>query len=793
MVRAANCRKRSPQRLAHTTAERWATFGLLLASLLGGGGCRNASRPGLTLDASINDSRSVPANLPVADIGKVSANDSSGLNLLDELSGCDVDQLGPVVEFGTTAEQARRNYGATADPSSESVDRSSGTFTRIFDRHLTREFWLDEPMERPRITVRLLGAGATRLTVRLDKLVLGTTKLFRGEPLTRSFGPVEGIVEAGRHIVTLEFRGKSSDRLEPSAEIDWIHLGQPLDGDATPTVPTLRTLVADQNFGGSPKRSIVLRAPSSVRCPLLLTASAHLRVAVGFWGSGSGLGEIRIMEDGQAPVALRQQKTQGGNGANWTPIDVDLTPYANRIVALEFRALRASQGGKVVFGEPKIVRADAPAAADIGHARTVIMVVAAGLSRRKIPPWGPTGSYAAFGQLQRDSVVFQNYRSASTVPASVMATLLTGLAPVAHHLEDSAARLSASINTLQQSVKQASGRTALFTGVPTTFAAFGFNSGWDEVQSFSPVKDQAASEPLIQATRWLQHELDVDDETRRFLLVHIRGMHPPWDLTKEAVSALVPAEYGGPLDARRGGITLGRIRRQTSRTLRRLTDEDWIRLDSLTTTAFGDQTQALEQMIGLLKRRNAWQNTLFIFLGDVGAGEPPNVPFDPVGSLREDQLVTPLLIKFPNNALAGRSVEAPVTTADITRTVYSSFGLDIPDGLVAADLHQVVLGRGAVLARPLIATIGNRYASRLANWLLFGEVGREPSLCELYVDPACTSNHFSDRPWTARASWQWTRNELVRMRAQGGSGAREPASIDSDTAAALMVWGDIDQ
>ena len=790
-MRAADFHKRRVERLAHATAKRWATCGLMLALLLGEGGCRSASRPGLTSDASVSDSHSAP--LPVADIGKISANDSSSLNLLDELPGCDVDQLGPVVEFGTTAERARREYGATSDPASESVDRSSGTFTRIFDRHVTHQFWLDEPMERPRITVRLLGAGATRLTVRLDKLVLGTTKLLRGAPITRSFGPVEGIVEAGRHIVTLEFRGQSSDRLEPSAEIDWIHLGQPLDGDATPTVPTLRTLVADQNLGSSPKRSIVLRAPSSVRCPLLLTASAHLRVAVGFWGSGAGLGEIRIIEDGQPPVALRQQKTQGGNGASWTPIDVDLSPYANRIVALEFRALRASQGGKVVFGEPKIVRSDAPSAPQIGHARTVIVIVAAGLSRRKIPPWGPSGTYAAFGHLQRDSVVFQNYRSSSTVPAAVMATLLTGLAPAAHHLEDTAARLSASISTLQQSVKQASGRTALFTGVPTTFAAFGFNSGWDEVQSFSPVKDQAASEPLIQATRWLQHELDMDDEAPHFLLVHIRGMHPPWDLTKEAASALVPAEYGGPLDARRGGITLGRIRRQTSKTLRRLTDEDWIRLDSLTTTAFGDQTRALEQLISLLKRRNAWQNTLFIFLGDVGAGEPPNVPFDPVGNLREDQLVAPLLIKFPNSALAGRSVEAAVTTADITRTVYSSFGLDIPDGLVAADLHQVALGRGAVLARPLIATIGNRYASRLANWLLFGEVGREPSLCELYVDPACTSNHFSDRPWTARTSWQWTRNELVRMRAQGALGAREPASIDSDTAAALMVWGDIDQ
>ena len=746
------------------------------------------------MDASLNDKGPNPTALPpVAVLAKDPINDASSLNLLDELPGCDVDQLGPVVEFGTIAERARRDYGATPDAPNLTVDRSGGTYTRIYERRLVHDFWLDEPMERPRITVRLLGAGASRVTVRLDKLVVGTTRLTRGEPSTKSFGPIEGIVEAGSHVVTLEFRGQSTDRHEPTAEIDWIHLGQPLDGDATPTVPTLHTLVADQNIGGVPKRSIVLRAPSSVRCPLLLTSGAHLRVAMGFWGSGAGLGEIRIMEDGQAPVALRQQKVQGGNGANWTSVDVDLSPHVNRIVALEFRALRASQGGKVVFGEPMIVRGETVPAVEIGHARVVVVVVAAGLARRKIPPWGPTGAFAALGHLQRDAVAFQNYRASSTVPASVLATLLTGLSPAAHHVEDTASRLSPSLNTLQQSIKQASGRTALFTGVPSTFAAFGFNSGWDEMQSFSPVKDQAASEPLIQATRWLQRELELDDDTRRFVLLHIRGMHPPWDLTKEVVGTLQPAEYGGPLDARRGGITLGRIRRQTLKTARRLTEEDWVRLDSLATSAFVDQVQAVDQMITLLKRRNVWQNTLFVFLGDVASGDPPNVPFDPVGNLREDQLVAPLLIKFPNNALSGRSIDAAVTTADITRTIYTSLGLDLPEGLTAADLNQVAAGRGPVSARPLIATIGNRYASRLANWLLFGELGREPSLCELYVDPACTSNHFSDRPWTARASWQWTRNELVKLRTQGAATGREPTSVDPETAAALMVWGDIDQ
>jgi hypothetical protein len=270
-------------------------------------------------------------------------------------------------------------------------------------------------------------------------------------------------------------------------------------------------------------------------------------------------------------------------------------------------------------------------------------------------------------------------------------------------------------------------------------------------------------------------------------------MHPPWDLTKEEAANLQPTEYGGPIDARRGGITLGRIRKQTHKAQRRLSDEDWVRVESLATAGFGAQVQALDQLFNVLKRNNLWHGSLVIVMGDVSPGEPPNVPFEPRGSLRGDQLTVPLLIKFPGNEFAGRSVERPVTTVDVAKTIYASLGLEVPDGSLADDLEQLAAGGAPLAERPLVSTLGNSYASRLANWLVFGDVGQEPSLCELYVDPACTANRLADRPLTSKATWLWSRNELLRMKAMKNAPMREPASIDPDTAAALMVWGDIEQ
>lgn len=713
--------------------------------------------------------------------------------LLDHLTHCDVDQLGPALEVGTDAAQARGGFNAFPGRADQLVERNGDTFTRVYDNLLSYSLWLDEPIERPRVAIRLVGLAATRVTVRLDKAVVGTTKLTRGELITRSYPALEGILEPGRHTVTVEFRGKPRDRDEPNAEVDWIHLGQPLDADAVATVPTLRNLVADQNIGGIPKRAVVLRAPSSVRCPLLVTAPSHLEVSVGFWGGGHGLAEVRILEDNQAPVTLRQQKTQGGNGASWTPLNLDLSPYANRIVHLELRALRASQQGRVAFGEPKIVRSELPHPPQFERPKLVLVVVASGLWRRKIPPWGPVGNFAGLSHLTRNAVVFQNYQASSTVPAAAMASLITGLGPASHTLEDPFSRLPASVATLQQAVKQSSGRTAMFTGVPSTFAAFGFASNWDEYQSVSPVKDLPASEPITLATRWLQQELETAANVPRFVLIHTRGMHPPWDLTKDELGALQPQEYGGPIDARRGGITLARIRKQLLKSQRRLNDEDWVRIEALTNSAFNDQSQALDQLANLLKRFGILDSSMVVFMGDVGAGEPPSIPFDPVGSLRNDQLIAPLLIKFPGNLFPSRSVDRPVTTVDVTRTVLGAFGLEPLEGTVADDLAQVAAGRASLMARPLVASFGNHYASRLANWQLSGELGKEPSLCELYVDPACTTNRYGDRALTSKAAWLFTRDEIIRMKSLKGAPPREPASIDPDTAAALTVWGDLDQ
>jgi len=622
----------------------------------------------------------------------------------------------------------------------------------------------------------------------LDEQRLGSAKLVRDETRISTLPASATEFAAGRHTLSLRFFGAPRATQDAQAELDWVRLGVDDKLPDTYAAPTLRDVVTEVVLDGTPRRSLALRAPSTIRCPLRVASDARLRVALGFWGTGEGLAEVRALREGEPPVSLVQRKVTGGGGATWTEVSLNVGEHASGLVALELRAVASTRGGRVVFGDPVLDRVR-PAAATIPEARTAILLVLSSLDRRRVPPWGAVGELGAIGELSRRAAAFSQYRVPSTVPAGVVASLLTGLPPRAHAVEDQAARLPASVRTLPQMVKEASGRAAMFTGVPTTFGAFGFSAGWDRFEQISPVEDMPAAEPILRAARWLQQELRGGDSRRRLVVIHARGAHPPWDLSRDEVAQLKPEEYGGVLDARRGAITLSKLRVRRIRAHRRIESTDWVRLRALEDAALAKQSIAIARLVDSLEQAEAYDDTLLILVGDVASGDPPDLPYDPAGPLEEDRVLVPLLVKFPKGGFAGKEVVTPVTSVDIAATILEALRLKRPEAVQGVDLHGPAAGVEPIVVRPLIATFGGHYASRKGPWLLRGDLGKVPSLCRLDVDPACVTDVFDTQPWAARALWQSTFD--AELNAREKRVPREAASIDPDTGAALTVWGDI--
>jgi hypothetical protein len=703
---------------------------------------------------------------------------------------CRVAHAGMFLDLGTDASHARRSFalGPFSDVASDTW--SDQSYTRFSSPDVAYDFWLTEPHDDLEIRVRAKAGASSTLSASIDQNRLGSLRI-KGETFrTLSFPKPKTPLAVGRHQLGLRWSGRSSNDANPLGMIEWIHWAEPGQPVLEYRPPRERSLHDDVVLGGTPRRSIVLETPGSFSCPVLLTRDATLELGVGYHGDGSGIARVLARRDGAPAQILAERRVGGKAGEAWQDLSLSLQPLGRQLVQLELQATSESGKGRVAFSEPRIVTPERPAA--LPRAQLVVLVVASGLHRELLPPFEGTRRLRHVTELAGVSARFPGYRAPTTVVGAVMATLLSGLPPRAHALESPKSRLPRSILTLADRIREASGESAFFTGVPSTRAAFGFNRGWNHFEELSPVSDISATAPFERAKAWLERAISRDRSVPRLLVVHARGGHPPWDIARDEVADLEPREYMGLLEARRGGIILSSIRNHERPAQRRLQPADWVRLEALQLAALQKQDTALGGLIELLEREKLWQETLFAFAGDVAMGDQPEAPFGAARPLTEDRLLVPLWIKFPGGAFGGTEVPGAVSSTDLAATLALALGIRMPAELAPVDLYRQAAGAEPALARSLLATLGPEYSLRHGPWLLRGQNPKAPILCEVGVDPACVHDVLEGHPLTAEALWRATFEAHRRDRAlETAAGATpEPALLDKDTAAALQVWGD---
>jgi hypothetical protein len=748
-------------------------------------GCnRKTSEP----DApAVATSASVQSALPAENAA--SASGAREVYPFRSLARCRVDHGGAFLDLGTENSQLHRSYslGPFTDVSGESWGDPG--FARFAAADAQYDFWLREPKANLQLRVRARPGSAALLSASIDQLRLAPQRLRSPSFQTLSFPAIESLAP-GRHQLRLRWSGRGTGDTTHFGAVEWIHWAEPGQPAAQYRAPRERSLTNDVNVGGKPRRSLVLEAPGHVSCPLVVERGTSLQLGLGYWGEGEGLARVAVRAAGAAPRVLVEQRVTGGSAGQWIDVNLALDGFASQLVELELEAAKESATGGVTFSEPRVVAAPSSVAAT-PPARLAVLLIASGVHRELLPPFSGGRRLRQATRLASASVRFPEYRVPTTLAGGVVASLLSGLPPLAHQLQSAQVRLPASVQLLSERVHEISGESAFFTGVPQTRAAFGFDRGWNRYEAISPVQDQPASAPLEQARTWLEQAVERDRDVRRLLVIHVRGGHPPWDLTHEEVSELEPREYMGLLEARRGGILLANQRAQPRPLQRRLAPADWTRLQAMELAALAKQDDALGALLELLERTQLWDQTLFIFAGDVAPGDAPEAPFGDGRSATEDRLVVPLWMKLPGGQLAGSVVTSAVTSVDITATIAAALGLATRERRDGIDLARLALGETPPLGRPVLSTLGSEYALRWGSWLLHGTSPKAPTLCDLGADPVCANDALERSPLAAESLWRATFDEERRQAQSEGSPRRpEMALIDHDTAAALQVWGD---
>lgn len=704
------------------------------------------------------------------------------------LARCRVEHGGLFLDLGSETQQLHRAFslGPFNDVTAESwADRSHARFSAA---EVTYDFWLREPRDALSLRVRARGGSATQLSATIDQTRVGHQRLRGADFQTLVFPTLASPLSAGRHQLRLRWSGRSATDPGYLGQAEWIHWADPAQPAAQYRAPRERGLLSDVSVG-SPRRAIALEAPSSISCPVLIQPGTELQLGLGYWGEGEGVARIAARSDGGPQRVLLERRVGAAAGATWADVRVSLEPFATQLVELELAALSDGSTGRVAFSEPRVVVTGAQSTP--APARLAVLVIASGLHRELLPPFAGPRPLRHLARLTAASVRFPDYRVPTTLVGGVVATLLSGLPPLAHQLLSPSSRLPASLPLLSERVHELSGESAFFSGVPQTRGVFGFDRGWNRYEAFSPVQDLPATAPLERARGWLEQQLERDAGLRRLLVLHLRGGHPPWDLTREEVAQLEPQEYTGALEARRGGIILEHQRTQPRPAQRRLSSADWTRLQALELAALAKQDEELGALLDLLERSKLWEQTLFVLTGDVGPGDGPEAPFGDAQPLSEDRLVVPLWIKLPGARQAGAVISGPVTSVDVSATLAAALGLPAKDGREGLDLARRALGEGPAVGRPLLSQLGSEYALRWGRWLLRGTSPQTPRLCDLSADPACANDALERNPLTAEALWRATFDEHRRQSALEGAAPRsELAPVDRETSAALRVWGE---
>ena len=707
-------------------------------------------------------------------------------DVVANLARCETRHRGLLFDLGSPAVDGLEGFRFSVGASSTSVEREGANWARVASRELTYRFFLDEPTPLF-VAARIRGAGSRAATASIDGKVVGTLSFGRAQTRVVGTGLTSTAIAAGQHTLSLRFTGSSDGGKTPLAEIDWLRLGIADDDPSAFAAPTLRDVSQNVALSGVPHRGLAIHAPGSVRCSLGIPPNARLRLAVGLQGAGEGQIELRMLRDGEAPATVWSGRVLGGDRATWTDVDVSLSAFEGKIATLELATTTSTRGARVVFGDPAVVGADMPVA-DTPKARAVIIVVLSSIDSSRLPPWSPDRPLPTFATLAREGAVFDHHRAPTTIPAGVMASLLTGLSPTRHAVADAYARLPAGLPTLATVARDASVRTAMFTSSPATSEAFGFLRGWDRFVAHPPTSSALGTAPIDELGAFVSERGQIPE---RGLLgvAHARGIHPPFDMPPGEFSQLPPLDYNGALDPRRAGQVIERARQK--RRGMKWSDADKQRLAGMIDAAVVQTDRSLSNLIDALRKADLWNETLLVVTGDVAQAADPNVlPFAETPDIVEENLRVPLYVHFPGGALAGARISAPTTAMDVARTALAALSIDIPGALGGLDLFALAERGITPVERPLVATLGDRYATRWTTFRLVGRDGTAPLLCDLAIDPRCERDLRDAMPHTTNALYRFTWDyEATAWSSPEGRPRRDPATIDPETAASLAVWG----
>ncbi|MCP4360748.1 MAG: sulfatase [Chloroflexi bacterium] len=312
------------------------------------------------------------------------------------------------------------------------------------------------------------------------------------------------------------------------------------------------------------------------------------------------------------------------------------------------------------------------------------------------------------GRIAQEGVRFEAHTSSPwTCPSN--AALMTGRIPseTGASWETIGDTLPDSEKTLAEYLHEAGYYTAGFTSRPYCIRGdLGFNQGFDHYDdglannnTNGPVR---AADLNLLVTDWLSASWTpvISGSQPLFLFTYYFDPHteydppPPYDILYDAAytGTLTPAIFGHGETAKSGQLVLSA--------------RDLQYLNALYDGEITYWDFYLGQLLDELESRHLMQNTLIIVTTDHGEMLGEHGEWSHAGSLYEEVVRVPMLMRYSGVISPGLAVTVPVQTMDLMPTILDYVGLSMPTNLQAVSLRPFIEGsRPYTSSRPIYSEV----------------------------------------------------------------------------------------
>ncbi|MGB5159829.1 MAG: sulfatase-like hydrolase/transferase [Thermoanaerobaculia bacterium] len=368
-------------------------------------------------------------------------------------------------------------------------------------------------------------------------------------------------------------------------------------------------------------------------------------------------------------------------------------------------------------------------------------------------------------KLAAEGILFSN--AASTVPFTLPAhsSIMTGTYPPFHGVRENVGYvLGSSLPTLAEKMAASGRSTAAFVSAFVLDSRWGIGRGFDTYFDEFDLKESESAnlgsvqrdgtDTIAAAVRWL----DTDPERPLFLWLHLYDPHDPYEPIEPYRSQYPDRPYEGEV--------------------------------AYTDFLIGEFRSALAE-------RNLLDTSLLILTGDHGEG---------LGQHREgfhgffvyDSTVhVPLIVRLPDSAMAGRTVDQPVSHVDLLPTILEAAGQSIPARVQGRSLAPLIVGSDQKDEPDRAVYSESMYPLLHYGWAPLRSLRKgqykfidspQPELYDLMADPLEQNNILLDERRTSRELKDQLDLMVEQLKSDEPATA-EPADLDEETLLQLRALG----